>query len=96
MISPNIDKWYCSFDINIAELQTICKEYHAKIAELETFKYDLEWQNKVKDLEVKINVKEINMTNNCVLSKVRNRFEFLLCQLPTERSTDVGCRLYFF
>lgn len=37
----------------LAELQTVCKEYHTKIARLESDKWDLEWQNKVKDYEVK-------------------------------------------
>lgn len=40
------------FIMYIAELQTICKEYHAKICELESHKYDVEWLNRVRDMEV--------------------------------------------
>ncbi len=35
-----------------AELQTICKEFHKRISVLEGDKYDLEWKNKMKNLEV--------------------------------------------
>lgn len=38
----------------LAELQTVCREYHAKILTLEGDKYDLEWQSRVKDYAVKI------------------------------------------
>jgi hypothetical protein len=38
----------------IAELQTVVKEYHAKMIRLEGDKYDLEWQSRVKDYEVNI------------------------------------------
>lgn len=35
-----------------AELQTICKEFHKRVSILEADKYDLEWKNKMKNLEV--------------------------------------------
>jgi len=52
-------------DANEAELQTICKEYHTKIARLESDKYDLEWQNGVKDLEIN----ELNVLVNDLRGK---------------------------
>lgn len=36
----------------LAELQTLCKEFHKRIASLEGDKYDLEWRAKMKNLEV--------------------------------------------
>lgn len=36
----------------VAELQTICREYHTKIARLESDKYDLELIEQIKKLEV--------------------------------------------
>lgn len=35
-----------------AELQTVCKIFHKRISGLEADKYDLEWKNKMKYLEV--------------------------------------------
>jgi len=52
-------------DANEAELQTICKEYHAKIGGLEGAKIDLEWTNKVKDLEIN----ELNILVNDLRGK---------------------------
>jgi len=46
-----INELVCSHSLP-AELQTVCREFHKRLAGLESEKYDLEWKNKMKNLEV--------------------------------------------
>jgi len=52
-------------DANEAELQTICKEFHKRVSNLEGDKYDLEWKSKMKNLEIN----EINILVNDLRGK---------------------------
>jgi len=68
-------------DASEAELQTICKEYNDKIARLESDKYDLEWQNRVKDFEInELNIQVNDLRGKFVkptlkkVSKYENKF----------------------
>jgi len=38
--------------MRLADLEKICKEYYEKICRLEIDKYDVEWQSKIKDMDV--------------------------------------------
>lgn len=49
LVSVSLSLSLCSL---LAELQTLCKEFHKRISLLEADKYDLEWKNKMKSLEV--------------------------------------------
>ncbi len=40
----------------LAELQTICKLFHARIAGLESDKYDLEWTRNMKEFQVIVHI----------------------------------------
>ena len=41
-----------AFSLLLAELQTICREYHEHIARLEADKYDVDWGVKIRDYQV--------------------------------------------
>merc|ERR1712071_90728 len=51
-----------------AELQTLCREFHKRFAKLEGEKYDLEWKNKMKNLEVITRYQSPNKRFNVVQS----------------------------
>jgi len=64
-----------------AELQTILKEYHARIAGLEADKYDLEWENRKKDYMInELNIQVNDLRGKFIkpslkkVSKYENKF----------------------
>merc|ERR1712033_87452 len=64
-----------------AELQTICKEYHAIIVGLEADKYDLEWESRKKDYLIsELNIQVNDLRGKFVkpslkkVSKYENKF----------------------
>jgi len=59
-----INELVCSHSLP-AELQTVCREFHKRLAGLESEKYDLEWKNKMKNLEIN----ELNILVNDLRGK---------------------------
>merc|ERR1719430_2184236 len=68
-------------DAEEAELQTILKEYHARLAGLESDRYDLEWENRKKEFEInELNIQVNDLRGKFIkpslkkVSKYENKF----------------------
>jgi len=65
----------------LAELQTICKLFHARIAGLESDKYDLEWTRNMKEFQInELNIQVNDLRGKFIkptlkkVSKYENKF----------------------
>jgi len=80
-------------DANEAELQTICREYHARLGKLESEKYDVEWLNRVKDMEInELNIQVNDLRGKFVKPTLKKSLQIReqICKASKE-----SCRIQF-